>query len=90
MKIVLKGTTENKPVTIEYFLYDEYDAATQTASMSRTTAYTCTAAVNLVAENIFNQKGIFPPELLGKHKNCFDFILNYLAERKVIYKKTIS
>ncbi|HSN60797.1 MAG TPA: saccharopine dehydrogenase C-terminal domain-containing protein, partial [Ferruginibacter sp.] len=90
MKIVLKGTKENKPVTIEYFLYDEYDAATQTASMSRTTAYPCTAAVNLVAENIFAKKGVFPPELLGKHKNCFDFILNYLAERNVIYKKTIS
>ena len=90
MRIILKGTKENHPVTIEYFLYNEYDAATQTASMSRTTAYTCTAAVNLVAENLFAQKGVFPPELLGKHKDCFDYILKYLAERNVIYKKTIS
>jgi saccharopine dehydrogenase-like NADP-dependent oxidoreductase len=89
MTIVLKGTVEDKPVTIEYFLYDEYDAATKTASMSRTTAYTCTAAVNMVAQNLFSQKGVFPPELVGKHRDCFDYILNYLADRNVRYKKTV-
>jgi saccharopine dehydrogenase-like NADP-dependent oxidoreductase len=71
-------------------LYDEYDTATQTASMSRTTAYTCTAAVNLLAQKLFEEKGVFPPELVGKHKICFDFILQYLADRNVIYKKTIG
>jgi lysine 6-dehydrogenase len=87
MRIVLKGTIDQKRVTVEYFLYDEYDAATQTASMSRTTAYTCTAAVNMMAQNKFLQKGVFPPELVGKQKDCFDFMVHYLAERNVIYKK---
>lgn len=90
MTIVLKGMLQNKATTIEYFLYDEYDAATQTASMSRTTGYTCTAAVNMLAQNLFIAKGVFPPELVGKHKPCFDFMMNYHAERNITWKKKIT
>lgn len=89
MSIVIEGNKGGERKKIEYFLYDEYDAATATSSMSRTTAYTCTAAVNLLSNNIFNEKGVFPPELIGKHPNCFDYILQYLAERKVIYQKIV-
>jgi saccharopine dehydrogenase-like NADP-dependent oxidoreductase len=84
MKVILKG--EGK--TIEYNLLDRYDAATKTSSMARTTGYTCTAAVNLIAEKIFAEKGVYPPELVGKDKKCFDFIIDYLEERKVKIKKT--
>lgn len=90
MTIKLKGTRNGQPETVEYFLYDEYDLLTGTSSMSRTTAYTCTAAVNMLDEKLFTAKGVFPPELVGKHKPCFDFILNYLAERNVVYKKTVT
>ena len=90
MKIIIKGKMNDKETVVEYFLYDEYDAASQTASMSRTTGYTCTAAVNLIVNKLFTEKGVFPPELVGRQKNCFDFIINYLAERNVVYIKTIS
>ncbi len=76
--------------TICYDLYDEYDAATQTSSMSRTTGYTCTAAVNMLVEKLFTAKGVFPPELVGKDEACFNFILNYLKERNIHYKKTVT
>ena len=76
--------------TICYDLYDAYDAATQTSSMSRTTGYTCTAALNLLIEKLFTEKGVFPPELVGKDENCFNFILNYLSTRNIIYRKTES
>jgi saccharopine dehydrogenase-like NADP-dependent oxidoreductase len=74
--------------TICYDLYDEYDAATQTSSMSRTTGYTCTAALNMLIEKLFTEKGVFPPELVGKDESCFNFILNYLQERNIYYRKT--
>ena len=74
--------------TICYDLYDEYDAATQTSSMSRTTGYTCTAALNMLVEKLFTEKGVFPPELVGKDETCFNFILNYLEERNIHYRKT--
>ena len=87
MTVVLKGRKNGEAISVEYFLYNEYDAASQTASMSRTTGYTCTAAVNLVAKNMFSEKGVFPPELVGKHKPCFDFVINYLKERNVQWIK---
>ncbi len=83
MKVIIKG--EGK--TIEYNLLDRYDAITKTSSMARTTGYTCTAAVNLIASGLFTEKGVFPPELIGNRKECFDFVINYLKERKVIWKK---
>ena len=73
-----------------YDLYDEYDATSQTSSMSRTTGYTCTAALNMLIENLFTAKGVFPPELVGKHENCFNYMLNYLKERNINYRKTES
>ena len=86
MKVILHGEKDGKKKTVEYNLLDHYDPETKNSSMARTTGYTCTAAVNLIAQNIFNEKGVFPPELVGKHKACFDFVLKYLAERKVILK----
>ena len=90
MKIVIKGEKEGRAVQVSYLLYDEYDTVTKTSSMGRTTGYTCTAAINLLADRLFTKKGVFPPEMVGKEKGCFDFIMNYLAERNVIYKKTIE
>ncbi len=90
MKIKISGKENGIDKTITYDLYDEYNANTKTSSMARTTGYTCNAAVNLIVNNVFNEKGIFPPELVGKHENCFEFILSYLKERGVIYNKTES
>ena len=88
MKVIVKGEKDGKKKTIEYNLLDRYDKKTKISSMSRTTGYTCTAAVNLIAKNLFTEKGVFPPELIGKHKNCFDFVLNYLKERNVNWVAT--
>jgi lysine 6-dehydrogenase len=84
MKVIVKG--EGK--TIVYDLFDKYDPATKTSSMARTTGYTSTAAVNLITKKLFTEKGVFPPELIGKDKTCFDFVLEYLKERAVNWKKS--
>jgi len=87
MKIFITGRKNGKLKKIEYFLLDHYDEKTGTSSMARTTGYTCAAAVNLIAEKHFTEKGVFPPELIGKNKSCYDFIINYLKERNVALKK---
>ena len=89
MKITIKGKNDKgESKTVIYDLYDEFCQETQTSSMARTTGYTATAAANLILNNLFNEKGVFPPELVGKHKVCYEFVLNYLEERNVVYKKT--
>ncbi|MCM2301583.1 MAG: saccharopine dehydrogenase NADP-binding domain-containing protein [Flavobacteriaceae bacterium] len=90
MRVTVKGIDLNgKQTTIVYNLFDEYNKQTQTSSMARTTGYTATAAANMYLDGLFTEKGVFPPELIGKHKHCFEYILNYLKERNVIYKKEI-
>ena len=89
MKVIVKGWQKEKAKTIHYNLIDRYDPVTKTSSMARTTGYTCTAAVNLLAKNLFNKKGVFPPELIGSNEVCFDFVMNYLGKRNVIWKKSV-
>jgi len=85
MRIIMEGTENGKPVKYTYTLNDRYDAQTDTISMARTTGYTCTAAANMVARGIYTRKGINPPEYLGEDPQHFEFMLNYLKERGVIY-----
>lgn len=90
MRVTLRG--ENAKGEIEevvYNLYDEYSKETNTSSMARTTGYTATAAANMFLDGLFSEKGVFPPELVGKHEVCFNYIIKYLEERNIYYiKKT--
>jgi len=89
LRVTLKGEND-KGETEEgvYSMHDEYCTETETSSMARTTGYTATAAANLFLDGLFSEKGIFPPELVGKHKVCFDYFLNYLEERDIHYVKS--
>jgi saccharopine dehydrogenase-like NADP-dependent oxidoreductase len=89
LRITLKGeNSRGETEEVVYTMYDEYCTKTETSSMARTTGYTATAAANLFLEGLFNEKGVFPPELVGKHKVCFDYFLNYLEERDIHYVKS--
>ncbi|TWI81636.1 saccharopine dehydrogenase-like NADP-dependent oxidoreductase [Lacibacter cauensis] len=83
MKVLVHGDGQ----TVEYHLFDKYDAATGISSMARTTGYACTGAVQLMAQQMFTEKGVFPPELIGHNKACFDFVLNHLQQRGVHWQK---
>jgi saccharopine dehydrogenase-like NADP-dependent oxidoreductase len=87
MKVKLIGRKDRESKVVQWNLLDFYDQETKISSMARTTGYTCTAAVNLIAKKLFNEKGVYPPELVGKHKPCFDFVLDYLKQRKVNWVK---
>ncbi len=89
LRVTIKGTnSDGNTEEIVYSMHDEYDVATQTSSMARTTGYTGTAAANLVLDGLFTETGVFPPELVGKHKVCFDYFMNYLRERGIEYVKS--
>jgi lysine 6-dehydrogenase len=88
MKVIIDGEKDGSKCVVQYDLFDRYDFETRTSSMARTTGYTCTAAVNLIAKKFFNNKGVFPPELVGKDKKCFDFVMKYLEARGVHWKTT--
>jgi lysine 6-dehydrogenase len=86
MRIRLNGHENGSRKQYQYDLLDRTDKTSNTLSMARTTGYTCTAAVNLVLDKKFTHKGISPPEFLGEAEGCFEFVMDYLKERGVIYQ----
>ncbi|MCL7963016.1 MAG: saccharopine dehydrogenase NADP-binding domain-containing protein [marine benthic group bacterium] len=86
MQVVVEGEKEGHAVRHQYDLLDRYDRTTDTHSMARTTGYTATAAIRMLAEGLYDRKGISPPEFVGRNPVCVDFMLAGLAERGVVYQ----
>ncbi|MCK5169553.1 MAG: hypothetical protein KAQ75_06720, partial [Bacteroidales bacterium] len=88
MRIVLQGEEKGVNKEIVYNLYDVYDPIEKISSMARTTGFTATATADMILNNVFNEKGLFPPELVGKNPECYKYILDYLKDRNINYIKT--
>ena len=80
LDIIIKGDMK----IITYHLYDEFNLESRTSSMARTTGYTATASINLILESLWNDYGVFPPEMVGVKPECIQFILQYLSQRNVV------
>ena len=57
--------------------------------MARTTGYTASATIDILAQNIFIEKGVFPPEIVGSKSKVVDYLVNHLRERDILLKKII-
>ncbi|GAB4290859.1 MAG: saccharopine dehydrogenase family protein [Marinilabiliales bacterium] len=90
MKIIVEGYKNKEKYRYTYDLFDQYDKATSTHSMARTTGYTATMAMRMIINGLFNKTGITVPEYIGQYPECVDFMLNGLAERNVIYKENVE
>ena len=90
MRIIVEGLKDGKPLRYTYDLLDRFDTVEKIPSMSRTTGYTATVALRMVAEGVFTDKGVFPPELVGKKQDAVEYMLAGLKERNIIYKETIE
>jgi lysine 6-dehydrogenase len=90
MKVVVKGKKGDKTLQYTWDLFDKYDPVTAIHSMARTTGYTATVAVRMIADGLFTRKGVSVPEFIGKDPACVKYMLEGLKERGVIYKETID
>jgi saccharopine dehydrogenase-like NADP-dependent oxidoreductase len=66
-------------------MVDRQDPITGYTSMARTTGFTCTAAVRLVASGRYTRKGISPPEFIGLEPGAWDFVRHELAARNIVF-----
>jgi len=87
MRIVVEGTLDKQKIRYTYTLLDEYNTLTETMSMARTTGYTCTAMVNLVARELWTEPGLAPPEVVGRNAECFDAVRKHLKDRGVFFDR---
>ncbi len=83
MRIVVEGTKDGKNVRHTYNLLDYYNPDTETSSMARTTGYTCTAMVRLVARGLWSEPGLATPEIVGRNETCYQSVLDHLETRGV-------
>lgn len=84
---VLDIIIETETKKHNYFLYDETNLKENTTSMARTTGYTASAVVDILDQNIFIEKGVFPPELVGSNKKVINYLLNHLKAKNIQLKK---
>ncbi|MCK4537335.1 MAG: saccharopine dehydrogenase, partial [Candidatus Krumholzibacteria bacterium] len=90
MRVIVEGTGKDGKLRYTWDLYDRLDESTGIHSMARTTGYTATMAVRMIAEGLFTKKGVSPPEIIGLQPECVEFILNGLKERGIIYSEKIE
>lgn len=90
MKIIIEGEESGEAKKIVYDLYDRYDPSTGVHSMARTTGYTATVAIRMLAAGLYTTPGITPPEFFGRSSECVDYLLSGLRERGVDYVETIE
>lgn len=83
MRIDIKGKSANSQVHRVFDLFDQFDWKTRTTSMARTTGYTCSAVVRVLAEGRIHRRGIIAPEHLGQMDGVFQRVRNLLDERGV-------
>ena len=90
MKVTVKGKKGGQEKTYNFDLLDRYDRQNGIISMARTTGYTATSAVRMLLAGLYETKGISPPEFIGRHPKCVDFMLRQLGQRGVNYSSAVS
>jgi len=90
MQIRASGINEqDEHQTIVYDLYDEYDPISKIHSMARTTGYTASVVLRQLMLGNIKGYGIFAPEMLAHNADLVEDILAGLADRGVVYHKTL-
>jgi len=89
MQIVMDGQRNGKRLRYIYNLLDNYDEETRTTSMARTTGYTCSIVARQIMRGRFTQKGICPPEFIGRVQGCYENLLEEYGKRNIQLKEKI-
>jgi saccharopine dehydrogenase-like NADP-dependent oxidoreductase len=90
MKVIIEGLKNKTRYRYTYDLLDRYHEATKTHSMARTTGYTATVTLRLLAQGLYSQPGISPLEFLGQDQNCIDYIMKGLNKREIYVKENME
>lgn len=90
MKLIVEGKKAEKKLCYTYELLDRHDSFTNTHSMARTTGYTATLVLRMIAQGLYKRKGVSAPEFIGQQPECVHYVLSGLKDRGVVYKETVE
>ena len=88
MRLIVEGKKAEKKLRYTFELLDRHDSSTNTHSMARTTGYTATLALRMIAQGLYDRKGLSAPEFIGQRPECVRYMLRGLENRGVVYKET--
>jgi lysine 6-dehydrogenase len=88
MRLIIEGKKAEKKLRYTYELLDRHDPSTNTHSMARTSGYTATLALRMIAQGLYDRKGITAPEFIGQRPECVQYMFRGLEDRGVVYKET--
>ena len=83
MRVVVEGESGGSRLRETWDLVDRFDAATGMTSMARTTGFTCTSVVRMLADRLYRDPRISPPEYLGRDPGCWKALLEDYRERGI-------
>lgn len=90
MRVVVEGVKAGRTLRTTFDLLDRFDATTKSHSMARTTGYTATMILRMIARGLYDRKGLSAPEFIGRRPACVRFLLDGLRERGVVVRETVE
>ena len=87
MRVIAEGLKNGIRQRYTWDLHDRFDPETGIHSMARTTGYTATMTMRMLAKGLYTHKGVSAPEYLGRDPKIVSFLLEGLRRRGVVYKE---
>ena len=87
---IIEGLKGGQKMRYTIDMFDKYCPDTDVISMARTTGYTATLAIRMIADGLYTHKGISPPEYMGKYPECIDYMQKGLKERNVNWEISVE
>jgi saccharopine dehydrogenase-like NADP-dependent oxidoreductase len=89
MRVAVEGSTKGVPNSYLFRLLDRYDEGQGITAMARTTAYTASIIIQLLAQGVIKERGVVPPEALGMNPTLFDAVMTELEKKgiRVIHER---
>ena len=90
MRVIVEGRSGGERKRYTYDLFDRHDPVTGVHSMARTTGYTATVTLRMMAEGLYGEKGVIAPEMIGRRPECVEYMIGGLAGRGVVYRESVE
>jgi len=88
MLVQVDGNKDGRRIMYSYYMLDRYDKKTKVTAMSRTTGYTTSCVAQLLAKKLIKEKGVIPPEKLGRDENLYKKLIGMLKKRGIQVKES--
>jgi len=88
MRIQVTGKQNDKHVSFTYHVFESADKKLHVTAMARTTAYTTSAAAQLMAKGMITEKGVIPPETLGMDGRLYSEFMRIMKAHGIVATET--